>query len=129
MKKLESKVMKFLKDRQWHNLRPVDVAKSIMIEGAELLELFQRENLSLDEVKKDKAKMAEIEKELADVFIYCLDMAVLIGLDSEKIITRKLNKVSKKYPANLFKNLRNDPGAADHKAYWKIKKSHRKRGL
>lgn len=127
MKKLERKIMKFLKERKWHNLRPADVAKSIMIEGAELLELFQWENLSLEEVRKDKTKLAEIGKELADVFMYCLEMSVLLGLNSEKIVTRKLNHVSKKYPTKLFKELRNDPGGADHKAYWKIKKSHRRK--
>lgn len=129
MNKLESKVIKFLKDRKWNNLRPVDVAKSIMIEGAELLELFQWENLSLDEIKKDKTKLAEIEKELADVFMYCLEMTVLLGLDSEKIVTRKFNHVSKKYPTKLFKDLRSDPGGKGHKVYWEIKKAHRRKGL
>ena len=66
MKDLEIKVYQHLKARKWDNLRPVDVAKSIMIEGAELLELFQWENLSLEEVKKNKKKISEIKKELAD---------------------------------------------------------------
>ena len=66
MNKLEKKIHTFLKVRKWDNLRPVDLAKSIIIEGSELLELFQWENLSLEEVKKDKAKMGEISKELAE---------------------------------------------------------------
>jgi len=47
MKDLEKRVFKHLKDRHWDNLRPADVAKSIIIEGAELLELFQWKNLPL----------------------------------------------------------------------------------
>jgi len=47
MKKIENKIRNFLKERTWDDLRPSDLAKSIIIEGAELLELFQWENLSL----------------------------------------------------------------------------------
>ncbi len=83
MKNLENKIYKYLKERGWDNLRPSDIAKSIMIEGAELLELFQWENLSLEEVKKNKGKMEEIKNELADVFIYAIEMSVFLEFDTE----------------------------------------------
>ena len=126
MKDLESKVLKHLKDRRWDNLLPVDLAKSIMIEGAELLELFQWQNLSLVEVKKDKEKLVEIKKELADVMIYCLEMSVLLGLDTKKIINQKLNLVAKKYPAKLMRNRLQDGGSGD---YLRIKKEYRTKKL
>ena len=125
MKELEKKIYKHLKDRNWHNLRPADVAKSIMIEGAELLELFQWENLSLEEVKKNKKKIEEIKNELADVFIYALDMSVLLNFDTEKVILKKLAKVNKKYPAKIMKVGKGGPGTESN--YWKIKKEHRKK--
>jgi NTP pyrophosphatase (non-canonical NTP hydrolase) len=124
MKKLEKKVYKHLKDRNWHHLRPSDLAKSIMIEGAELLELFQWENLSLEEIKKNKKKIEEIKDELADVFIYAFEMSVLLNLDTEKIIYRKLAWVNKKYPAKLMRERKNEPGTESE--YWRIKKEHRK---
>lgn len=123
MKNLESRILKHLKARKWDNLWPVDLAKSIMIEGAELLELFQWQNLSLEEVKKDKEKMSEIKKELADVMIYCLEMSVLLGLDTNKIINQKLSAVAKKYPAKL---IRKEDGS---KSYLKIKKEYRKKNV
>lgn len=122
MKDLETKVLKHLKARRWDNLFPVDLAKSIMIEGAELLELFQWQNLPLEEVKKDKEKLAEIKKELADVMIYCLEMSVLLGLDTKKIINHKLKLVAKKYPAKLMKAREKDGGEGD---YLRIKKEYR----
>lgn len=124
MQELEKKIYKHLKERNWHNLRPSDVAKSIMIEGAELLELFQWENLSLEEVKNNKKKIEEIKKELADVLIYCIEMSVLLNLDTEKIINKKLAKVNKKYPAKLMRNRKKEPGTEDE--YWRIKKEHRR---
>lgn len=126
MKDLEKKVYTHLKARKWDNLRPVDLAKSIMIEGAELLELFQWENQALEEVKKNKEKIAEIKKELADVLIYCLEMSVLLGLDTDKIIRQKLALVSKKYPAKLMLKRSEDAGGGD---YMRIKKEYRAKKL
>ncbi len=123
MKDLEKKVYKHLKDRNWHNLRPVDLAKSIMIEGAELLEHFQWDNLELEEIKKDKARIEEVKGELADVMIYCIEMSVLLGLDTQKIINQKLTKVQKKYPAKLMRQVKNGAHGSE---YWKIKMAYRK---
>lgn len=126
MKDLETKVLKHLKARKWDNLRPVDLAKSIMIEGAELLELFQWENLSLEEVKKNKEKLSDIKKELADVLIYCLEMSVLLELDTKKIINQKLTLVAKKYPAKLMRKRKSDSGSED---YLRIKKEYRNKKI
>ncbi|KKT00353.1 MAG: hypothetical protein UW07_C0036G0009 [Candidatus Nomurabacteria bacterium GW2011_GWF2_43_8] len=126
MKKYEKHVKKYLEERDWDKLRPADLAKSISIEAAELLELFQWTNQSLAEVKKDKVKLEMIKKELADVLIFCLEMSVLLGLDAGKIFMEKMKKVKLKYPARLFKGKYNDtdPGS-DNDIYWKIKKEHR----
>ncbi len=123
MKELEKKVHKHLKERGWDNLRPAGIAKSIMIEGAELLELFQWDNLPLKTVKRNKDKISEIEKELADVMIYALEMSVLLGLDTKKIIKNKLEYAAKKYPPELMKKVKHT------KEYWRIKKEYRKKGL
>lgn len=123
---LERKISRYLKARNWDHLRPADLAKSIMIEGAELLELFQWENRSLEEVKQDKEKCEAIKKELADVFIYALDLSVSLGFDTEKIIRHKLALIEKKYPAKVMRE-RGRKEAGTESAYWKIKRAHRGR--
>lgn len=40
MKNYEKKIRKYLEERSWNDLSPADIAKSISIESAELLELF-----------------------------------------------------------------------------------------
>lgn len=128
MKKIEQEIRRYLQERGWDELAPANLAKSIMIEGAELLELFQWEEASLADVKKDKAKMAEIKKELADVFIYALDLSVTLGLDTEKIILEKLALVKKKYPAAPMRaRARAKSGSGTDAAYLRIKKMHRKK--
>lgn len=125
MKDLEREIFKYLKERNWHKIRPSDVAKSITIEAAELLELFQWIDLTIAETKKNKEKLEEIKDELADVLIYCTIMSVLLGFDTKKIIRDKLERTRGKYPAALMRKMgnRKDPGT--EKLYLKIKEEYR----
>ena len=90
-----NQVLKFRDDRNWkqfHN--PKDLAISISLEAAELLEVFQ---WSADDVicenKKDK-----IREELADVVNYCILMADACGLDLDEIVQAKIKRNHEKYP-------------------------------
>ncbi len=123
MKKLEKDIKAYLKARNWHMLRPSDIAKSISIEAAELLELFQWQSLDIEGTKKDKEKLEKLKGELADVFLYAIEMAVLLDLDSEKIIRAKLARVKKKYPARLMRKNKSEHGTQE--AYLKIKNEYR----
>ena len=88
-------VLKFRDDRNWkqfHN--PKDLAISISLEAAELLEVFQ---WSADDVicesKKDR-----IKEELADVVNYCILMADACDLDLDEIVQAKIKRNNEKYP-------------------------------
>jgi dCTP diphosphatase len=118
MKDLEKDIYKYLEERGWDNLKPSDLAKSISIESAELLELFQWKDMTTEEVKSNPEHFEKVKKELADVFIYALDMAVILKLDSEEIIRSKLDEIKRKYPAETMKG---DDGSG----YIQIKEDHR----
>ncbi|MFA7169729.1 MAG: nucleotide pyrophosphohydrolase [Candidatus Paceibacterota bacterium] len=129
MKNIEIEIKKYLDDRGWDKLRPSDLAKSISIEAAELLELFQWTSMSIEETKADEEKMEQIKKELADVFIYALDMSVLLDFDTEQIIKDKLNHINKKFPAELMrKNAKQESGSGTDPLYLQIKKEYRGKG-
>ena|SRR3989338_9511111 len=126
MKDVASEIKQFLVERGWDKLCPPDLAKSISIEAAELLEIFQWTSVGIEETKRDAERMEEIKKELADVFIYAIEMAVLLNLDVEEIVKAKLKQVKKKYPAELMrKNAKDGSGSGADPKYWKIKNSHR----
>ena len=93
-----------------------------------MLELFQWTNDSLGKVKNNREKVELIKKELADVLIYCIDMSVILGFDTEKIIYDKLEKIKQKYPPELVKK-RSTKDSPANDNYWKIKKEHRMKGL
>lgn len=60
--------------------------------------------------------------------IYCFDMSVLLGFDTEKILSEKLEMVTQKYSAHLFKNRDKKVTAGSEDTYWKIKREHRRKG-
>ena len=95
-----NQILKFRDDREWkqfHN--PKDLAISISLESAELLEVFQWSGL---DPSCDK-KIEKIKEELADILIYCVEMADACGLDIDEIIQKKLITNNKKYPVDKAK--------------------------
>ena len=98
MKTVIEEIDKFNKERDWDKFHsPENLAKSICIEAGELLECFQwdGENYNKDEVCE----------ELADVFTYCIQMAMKLEVNPEEIILAKLEKTKKKYPDERAKGI------------------------
>jgi len=118
-KELKKIVKDFMAERDWLNQPPADVAKSIVIEAAELLEHFQWSDFFSEDVSKDPEAKQEIVEELADVFIYAIEMSILLDCDMTDIVTAKLNKAAKKYPVGVVN------GKLGSKKYKDIKKKHR----
>ena len=73
--------------KQFHN--PKDMAISINIEAAELLEHFQWKNPAECETHL-KANREAVADEMADVAIYLFELADLLGLDLGEEMLRKL---------------------------------------
>ena len=97
-------IKKYLDERDWNNLVPADIAKSIMIEGAELLELFQWKNHTVEEINADPALKLNMQKEIADVVIYAIELAIHLDLDIGEAIKMKIEHNAKKYPASKIKD-------------------------
>ena len=95
IKAIQEKILKFRDARNWkqfHN--PKDIAISISIEAAELLEVFQ---WSGSDVSADN-KIEKIKEELADVLIYSTLRATDLRLDIDEIISNKIAANDRKYP-------------------------------
>ena len=95
LEKLKNKVLKFIDDRDWDQFHsPDNLAKSISIEAAELLECFQWGN---------EYELEAVTDEMADVFIYLLDLANKLGVDLIDIADKKMDKNALKYPVDKAK--------------------------
>ena len=103
MERVMDKIRKFRDERDWKQFHdPKNLAVSISVEAAELLELFQWRNG--EEAFRHAAENRErVSEEIADVAIYLLELVDVLGLDLEKVIEDKLEKNAKKYPVEKSK--------------------------
>ena len=93
-------ILKFRDDRDWkqfHN--PKDLAISMSLEAAELLEVFQWSGTDVS----NEGKQEKIKEELADVLNYCVLMADACGLDIDEIVQEKIKVNNEKYPVSKAK--------------------------
>lgn len=90
------RIRKFTEDRDWDQFHsPSNLAKSIVIEAAELLECFQWDDEKYDE--------QHVKEELADVMVYCQNLVDKLGFDADEIINMKMVQNEAKYPVEKAK--------------------------
>ena len=103
LKTLAKMVVAFRDERDWkqfHN--PKDLALSLVLESAELLEVFQWKDAAATQLTASTRKAA-LSDELADVFYYVLLMAHELEIDLPQALVSKLGKNADKYPADKAK--------------------------
>ena len=98
MQETIARIRKFRDDRDWKQFHdPKSLAASICIEAAELLELFQW--MTPEQASRYAAENKEVvSDEIADVAIYLIELADVVGVDLAKAIDAKLEKNAVKYP-------------------------------
>ena len=91
-----NRIRKFTEDRDWEQYHsPENLAKSIVIEAAELLECFQWSD--------DDYDLQHVKEELADVLVYSRNLLDKLGLDEDEIVNMKMDQNEKKYPVEKSK--------------------------
>ena len=90
------RIRKFTDDRDWEQFHsPSNLAKSIVIEAAELLECFQW--------SEDEYDIQHVKEELADVIVYSRNLLDRLGLDEDEIVNMKMTQNEEKYPVEKSK--------------------------
>ena len=85
------RIRRFTEDRDWDQFHsPANLAKSLVIEAAELLECFQWSDEEFD--------LEHVKEELADVIVYSQDLLDKLNLDVDEIVNKKMDKNEAKYP-------------------------------
>ena len=103
---LTQQIVRFRDERDWQQYHsPRNLAASITIEAAELLELFQwSSDASISQDVENRR--IDIEREVADVLIYTLLLAHDTGVDVVAAVTRKLAENAEKYPTDKARGSR-----------------------
>ena len=97
---LRERVAGFISERDWEQFHdPKNLAMSIAIEAAELMEIFQwvtpEESRN---ITNNPEKYSQPREELADVLIYALRLADFASIDAADAIEEKLKINAEKYP-------------------------------
>jgi len=90
----------FIRERDWgkfHN--PKNVAMSIAIEAAELLEIFQWKDHDQAKALKDSPEeLQHVKEELADILAYVMSLSSFLDIDLASAFLKKMAKNREKYP-------------------------------
>jgi len=101
------KLMKaFVAERQWEKYHtPRNLAVSVSIEAAELLEHFQwlTAEEALKKSKDDPQFRHAVGEELADVLMYLISLANFLELDVSQTVHAKMKRNREKYPIEKFR--------------------------
>lgn len=91
MKDIIEQLRTFTKERNWEQYHtPDNLAKSIMIEAAELLENYQWQEEAKD--------LDNVKDEIADILAYTLMLADHYDFDVKELLNTKIKKNHAKYP-------------------------------
>lgn len=98
--RLAEALRQFAKDRNWDQFHsPKNLVMALSGEAGELTELFQwvteEQSRSICDDPKQKAR---VEEELADVLLYLVRVADVLGVDLVQAANRKLQLNAEKYP-------------------------------
>ncbi len=103
IKKLTNIILAFRNKRNWKQFNnPKDLALSLVLEAAEVLEHFQWKSKEEVEVYA-KTNKQDIGEELADTLYFVLLLAHDLRIDIAKAFKGKMNKNAKKYPIKKAK--------------------------
>ena len=90
------RIRRFSEERDWDQFHsPANLAKSIVIEAAELLECFQW--------NEDDYDIQQVKEELADVLVYSQNLLDKLCLDVDEIVNMKMSQNEAKYPVDKAK--------------------------
>jgi dCTP diphosphatase len=102
---LRAQMADFVARRDWNQFHsPKNLAMSLAIEAAELMEHFQW--LTVEESREvidQPHRLADVGEELADVVCYALALANELKLDLSQVVRDKMVKNEAKYPVNEFR--------------------------
>ncbi len=100
---LRIRINDFADERDWNQFHsPKNLSMALIVEAGELVEHFQwmkqKDSFALAE-----DKLAAVEEELADIFVYLIRIADQLGIDLINATKKKIKSNEAKYPADVVR--------------------------
>jgi len=98
--RLLDRLIAFRDERDWEQFHtPKNLASALVVEASELLSIFQWTPDSGLHARRAE-KREEIEREVADIYIYLLFLAHALGIDLDEAAEKKMALNAEHYPAD-----------------------------
>jgi dCTP diphosphatase len=114
LRSLERIIRRFSEEREWEAFHvPKNLVMALAVEAAELMEPFQW--LTPEEagaLKEDPEAMERLGGEMADVAIYLIRLADVMGVDLGQAITAKVRRNDERFPVDRIRGRARMPGAS-----------------
>ena len=99
IQELRQLAQSFVEEREWARYHtPKNLAMSIAIEAAELMEIFQWSGPDSSDDQSETSFLQGVQEELADVVVYGPNLSAKLGIDLSQAIQEKIDANSAKYP-------------------------------
>jgi NTP pyrophosphatase (non-canonical NTP hydrolase) len=97
----QAQLRHFAAERDWEQFHsPKNLAMALTVEAAELLELFQWLTPEQSKQMGDELPTERVSEELADVLIYLIRLADVLGINLEAAVSQKIAANAEKYPVD-----------------------------
>jgi dCTP diphosphatase len=103
LEELRGRINNFANERDWNQFHsPKNLSMALVVEAGELVEQFQwlKESESYD---LSKEKLAAVEEEIADIFVYLIRIAHQLDIDLMSAAKKKIELNESKYPAEIVR--------------------------
>jgi NTP pyrophosphatase (non-canonical NTP hydrolase) len=103
LEELRARINNFASERDWNQFHsPKNLSMALIVEAGELVEQFQwlKESESYD---LSKEKLAAVEEEIADIFVYLIRIAHQLDIDLVVAAKKKIELNESKYPAEIVR--------------------------
>lgn len=100
---LTAQIREFAAKRDWEQFHsPKNLSCALVVEAAELLELFQW--MKEDDSRQIEGKsLARVKEEIADCQIYLLRLSDVLGISIPTVVKAKMEKNEARYPVDKAK--------------------------
>ena len=99
----KKEVNKFVQERNWKDYHtPQNLIQALIVETAELLEIFLFKDYTVDDILNDEALKSNVSDEIADVFIYLISLVNSLKMDLSYLFQQKMHKNRQKYSVHEF---------------------------
>jgi dCTP diphosphatase len=101
---IQTRLREFARERDWEQFHsPKNLSMAIASEAGELLELFQWLSVPESNHIMESKKAEAVREEIADVLIYVIRLADVLGIDPLEAVGKKIESNARKYPTAVAK--------------------------